>query len=390
MNFRVRPATAIFAFFALASSFLASSLVCSPAFAHTGDISSAKIVPETGDRYRVDVGFLGTDIERMFQETQEERAGVDLSPPGVLEAEIGKFIVRRVDLRNAEGKLCASKVVYAGEDPTNPYDAKVSLQFDCSGVAGPILYDPARLMTTQGKRAKQLVSIGERPDQPVLTPEQRVGATPGPGQVLIFPDDGAVDLSKPLLTPTPWELAPKFLHAGIEHIMTGYDHLCFLLAVVLWASRIWPVVKIVTAFTASHSVTLTLAALNIVTLPSLWVEIAIALSIVYVAVENFFTRVTDTRWRDTFLFGFIHGFGFASGLIEIGVPQRAVVPALASFNIGVEVGQIGVVLVVVPLLLALDRFSDKGKRSPKIVYPCSALIALFGLYWAAERVGLLG
>jgi hydrogenase/urease accessory protein HupE len=381
MNFRVRPATAFFAVFAFAAS-------CLPALAHTADISSAKVLPEAGDRYRVDIGFIGTDIERMFQETQEERAGVDLSPPGVLEAEIGKFIVKRVDLRNADGKLCPSKVIYSGEDPSNPYDAKVSLQFDCSGVAGPILYDPARLMATQGKRAKQLVSIGERPDPPVLTPEQRVGATPGPGQVLIFPADGAVDLSKPLLT--PWELAPKFFHAGIEHIMTGYDHLCFLLAVVLWASRVWPVVKIVTAFTASHSVTLSLAALNVVTLPSAWVEIAIALSIVYVAVENFFTRVTETRWRDTFLFGFIHGFGFASGLIEIGVPQRAVVPALASFNIGVEVGQIGVVLVVVPLLLALDRFSDKGKRSAKIVYPCSALIALFGLYWAAERVGLIG
>ena len=131
---------------------------------------------------------------------------------------------------------------------------------------------------------------------------------------------------------------------------------------VLWASRVWPVVKIVTAFTASHSVTLSLAALNVVTLPSAWVEIAIALSIVYVAVENFFTRVTETRWRDTFLFGFIHGFGFASGLIEIGVPQRAVVPALASFNIGVEVGQIGVAPEnkVIPLLVFIDKKSCDG------------------------------
>ena len=145
-----------------------------------------------------------------------------------------------------------------------------------------------------------------------------------------------IDLSKPLLT--PWELAPKFFAAGVEHIMTGYDHLCFLIAVMLWATRIWPVVKIVTAFTVSHSVTLSLAALQLVNLPSHWVEIAIALSIIYVAVENFFTRKVDGRWRDTFAFGFIHGFGFASGLIELGVPQRAIVPALASFNIGVEVG----------------------------------------------------
>jgi hydrogenase/urease accessory protein HupE len=381
MSFWIAPATALAALAALV-------LPAAPAIAHTVDISSAKILPQDADQYRVDIGLLGTDLERMFQETQEERAGVDLSPPGVLETEIGKFILKRVELRNAEGKLCASRVAYAGEDPTNPYDAKVALQFDCAGVSGPIFYDPARLMTTQGKRAKQLVSIGENSQPPVLTPEQRAGAAPAPGQVLIFPADGAIDLTKPLLT--PWELAPKFFHAGVEHIMTGYDHLCFLLAVVLWASRVWPVVKIVTAFTASHSVTLSLAALNLVNLPSVWVEIAIALSIVYVAVENFFTRVVDTRWRDTFLFGFIHGFGFASGLIELGVPQRAVVPALASFNIGVEAGQIGVVLVVVPLLMAIDRVSDKGKRNPKLVYACSSVIALFGLYWMAERVGLLG
>ena len=162
--------------------------------------------------------------------------------------------------------------------------------------------------------------------------------------------------------------------------MTGYDHLCFLIAVILWATRVWPVVKIVTAFTISHSITLSLAALQLVNLPSRWVEIAIALSIIYVAVENFFTRKVDGRWRDTFFFGFVHGFGFASGLIELGVPQRAIVPALASFNIGVEVGQIGVVLVVVPLLLLIDRTSStvgavrSSYRCARRSSPVSALI----------------
>ncbi|PWB83337.1 MAG: hypothetical protein C3F11_07085 [Methylocystaceae bacterium] len=357
------------------------------ASAHTADISSGKIVPEGDGRYRVDVGFLGSDIERMFQETQSERAGVDLSPPGVLEAEIGKFIERRVDLQNAEGHVCKSRVVSAGEDPTNPYDAKVVLRFDCREVEGTILYNPGKLLAAQGARAKHLVSVGERPDPPPLTPEQRAGAAPAPGQVLIYPSDGPVDLSQPLLG--PWELAPKFLSAGVEHIMTGYDHLCFLLAVVLWATRAWPVVKIVTAFTVSHSVTLSLAALNVVTLPSFWVEIAIALSIIYVAVENFFSRKVDQRWRDTFLFGFIHGFGFASGLIELGIPQRAVLPALASFNIGVEIGQIGVVLVVIPLLVAIDKLTNDGERNPKLVYAASGVIALFGAYWLLVRVGVL-
>jgi hydrogenase/urease accessory protein HupE len=211
-----------------------------------------------------------------------------------------------------------------------------------------------------------------------------MGREPAPGQVMIVPGDEMIDLSKPLLA--PWELAPKFFSAGIEHIMTGYDHLCFLIAVMLWATRVWPVVKIVTAFTVSHSVTLSLAALRLVDLPSHWVEIAIALSIIYVALENFFTRKVDGRWRDTFLFGFIHGFGFASGLIELGVPQRAVVPALASFNFGVEVGQIGVVMVVIPILILIDKTIFKGERNLRLLQFCSGVIACFGAYWLFERV----
>jgi len=360
----------------------------SGADAHTADISSSRIVPEGDNIYRVEVGFLGADIERMFAENKPQSDDVDLTEPGVIEGMIGKFIQKRVDLQNAEGQACASEVVSVGEDPANPSDSKVVLRMDCSAVAGQIFYNPFRLLEAQGPRAKHLVSVGEKRDESTLTEAQRMGREPAPGQVMIYPGDAMIDLSKPLLT--PWELAPKFLSAGVEHILTGYDHLCFLIAVMLWATRIWPVVKIVTAFTVSHSVTLSLAALELVNLPSRWVEIAIALSIIYVAVENFFTRKVDGRWRDTFAFGFIHGFGFASGLIELGVPQRAIVPALASFNIGVEIGQIGVVLTVLPLLLVIDRFFTHGRRSPLLVQFCSGIIACFGAYWLFVRVSELG
>jgi len=362
--------------------------VASTASAHTANISSSRIVPEPNNRYRVEVGFLGADIERMFAENKPSQADVDLTAPGVIEGMIGKFIQSRVELRNSEGLTCASTVVSVGEDPANPYDSKAVLWMDCSAVPGQIFYDPFRLLTAQGPRAKHFVSIGEKVDESELTEAQRLGKEPSPGQVMIFPGDAPIDLSQPLLT--PWEMAPKFLYAGVEHIMTGYDHLCFLLAVVLWARRAWPVVKIVTAFTVSHSITLTLAALQVVNIPSAWTEIAIALSIIYVALENFFTRKVDGRWRDTFIFGFIHGFGFASGLIELGVPQRAIVPALASFNIGVEIGQIGVVLLVIPLLIFIDGRFTGGERSPRLVKVCSAVIASFGAYWLLVRVGALG
>jgi hydrogenase/urease accessory protein HupE len=361
--------------------------IASAASAHTANISSSRIVPEPNNHYRVEVGFLGTDIERMFAKSKPAPADVDLTEPGVIEGMIGKFIQSQVDLRNAEGQTCPSTIVSVGEDPANPYDSKAVLQMDCSAISGQIFYDPFRLLAAQGPRAKHFVSIGEKGDESKLTEAQRVGQEPSPGQVMIFPGDAMIDLSQPLLT--PWEMAPKFLYAGVEHIMTGYDHLCFLLAVVLWASSAWPVIKIVTAFTVSHSITLSLAALQVVNLPSAWTEIAIALSIIYVAVENFFTRKVDGRWRDTFLFGFIHGFGFASGLIELGVPQRAIVPALASFNIGVETGQIGVVLVVIPLLVLIDRAVFKGRRNPRLVQVCSGIIACFGAYWLLVRVGVL-
>lgn len=371
----------------LPACLIAALSFLTPAAAHTADISSARVVPEGESKYRVDVGVLGTDIERMFQETQAERAGVDLSPPGVLEQEIGKFVQSRVSLQNEGGVACKSQVGSVGEDPSNPYDAKIVLHFDCTEAPGQIFYHPEKLLAAQGSRGKHLFSVGEKKENEPLTEAQKRGAEPAPGQAMLFPGDAPVDLSKPLLS--PWELAPKFFAAGVEHIMTGYDHLCFLLAVVLWATRVWPVVKIVTAFTVSHSITLTLAALQLVDLPSFWVEIAIALSIIYVAVENFFTRKTEGRWRDTFAFGFIHGFGFASGLIELGVPQRAIVPALASFNLGVEAGQIGVVLVVLPLLMATDKVFNKGERSPRLVYACSAIIAALGTYWLLVRVGVV-
>ncbi|MBI1866911.1 MAG: HupE/UreJ family protein [Methylocystis sp.] len=341
------------------------------ALAHTADISTGKVVAQKERVYRVDVGFLATDLERMFSETMAERSGVDLSPPGVLETEIGKFVQRRVTMQDADGHACSGHVEKAGEDPTNADSALVVLRFDCAATGGQIFYNPAKLLAAQGPRGKHLVTVGDGPDA---------------GQTMLYPGDPPLDLSKPLLT--TWQLMAKFGEAGVEHIVTGYDHLCFLLALVLWAHRAWPVVKIVTAFTVSHSVTLSLAALDVVTLPTTLTESAIAASIVFVAVENFFSKKIDRRWIVTFLFGFIHGFGFASGLKELGVPRGAALPALVSFNIGVELGQIAIVLLVVPMLLLIDT-RTAGERHDKLVYVGSGIVALFGAYWLLERVGVL-
>jgi hydrogenase/urease accessory protein HupE len=186
----------------------------------------------------------------------------------------------------------------------------------------------------------------------------------------------------------------RYTKAGIEHIFLGYDHIAFLAAVVLWARRLWPVIKVVTAFTVAHSITLSLAALDIVRIPSSIIEPAIAASIVYVAAENFLSRDVDKRWRDTFCFGLIHGFGFASALQEFGLPREALVPALASFNLGVEIGQIAIVSLVVPALLGMDRVLTPSRRAPTrpafAVYALSAVIIGLGSHWFLDRNRPLG
>lgn len=341
-----------------------------PALAHTPDISTGKITPQPNRVYVVDVGFLATDLERMFQDTMDERAGVDLSPPGVLEEEIGKFVSKRVAMRDEAGRACLSKVAKSGEDPTNQDSALVVMRFDCSGTNGKVFYDATKLLAAQGSKGKHLVTLlGENA-----------------GETMLYPQNPPLDLSQPM--ETTGELMKKFFAAGVEHIVTGYDHLCFLFALILWAHRVMPVVKIVTAFTVSHSITLSLAALNIFTLPSSLTEALIAASIVFVAAENFWSRDVDSRWRNTFLFGFIHGFGFASALTEMGVPQGGVVPALAAFNIGVEAGQIAIVMAVLPILFYIDRHTA-GKRHDKLVYALSGLIALAGTFWFLQRIGVI-
>jgi hypothetical protein len=156
---------------------------------------------------------------------------------------------------------------------------------------------------------------------------------------------------------------------------------------------LWSVVKVVTAFTIAHSITLSLAALDVVRIPSAIIEPAIAASIVYVAAENFLSRDIDKRWRDAFGFGLIHGFGFAGALQEFGLPRSALVPALASFNLGVEIGQIAIVSLVVPASLGMDRLlanwggaTARPTRSAFAVYGISVVIIGLGSYWFLARI----
>lgn len=173
-----------------------------------------------------------------------------------------------------------------------------------------------------------------------------------------------------------------FIKLGVEHIFLGYDHIAFLIGLIVLGTRLRDLVKIVTAFTLAHSITLTLAALQIVTLPARWIEAGIAASIAYVAAENFWIKEIRHRWVLTFFFGLVHGFGFANVLHELGLPKRGLAAALFSFNLGVEIGQLCIVLLAFPLALWLA----KQPYRRKVINAISAVILLFGLGWLVERL----
>jgi hydrogenase/urease accessory protein HupE len=279
------------------------------------------------------------------------------------------YIAAHIAVTGGDGKACV-----AGAAALMPDGDGVIFRnrFSCRDVEGDILYR-STVLTDTDPAARQVVLIGDGDSAP---------------QALLDATNTAVTLSAP--APSLLSTMERYLVTGIEHIFLGYDHIAFLVAVVLWARRLVPVIKIVTAFTIAHSITLSLAALNIIVIPSAVVEPAIAESIVYVAMENFFSRNIDKRWRITFAFGLVHGFGFAGALREIGLPTNAIAPALAAFNIGVEIGQVAIVSIVIPLLIALDRLLavDKAKpaRAATLVYALSALITVLGSYWFLTRV----
>jgi HupE / UreJ protein len=177
-----------------------------------------------------------------------------------------------------------------------------------------------------------------------------------------------------------------FTAAGIHHIAIGPDHILFIIGLLLLGGSVLRLLGIVSAFTVGHSITLSLAALNIVSPPARIVEPAIALSIVYVGADNLLstTGARDVRAWIALFFGLVHGFGFAAVLREIGLPPRALGISLFSFNFGVEIGQ-AVIVVLVASLLAFVR-SRSPLRAKQLVSVGSVVVMLAGAYWFVERI----
>lgn len=227
----------------------------------------------------------------------------------------------------------------------------------------------------------------------------------GPGQdpasaaqALVFGTESA----EQTLTLQPagrWQTFRQYLVDGVWHIWIGYDHILFLLslllpAVLLRRNHQWEpaptlggsfkeVLKVVTAFTLAHSITLSLAAMGIISLPSRLVESVIAASVVLAALNNLRGTIEGRRWVMAFVFGLIHGFGFASVLADLGLPKEALALALVGFNAGVEVGQLSIVAVFLPVAFALrkTRFYRVG-----VLTGGSLIVAALASWWLAQRL----
>lgn len=210
---------------------------------------------------------------------------------------------------------------------------------------------------------------------------------------VLSPDQPAVTLGAPSGS---WAGFMQFVVEGIWHVWIGFDHILFLISLLLpcvialrqtrppnLGKAVWNVTGVVTAFTLAHSITLGLAMTQIVTLPGAWVESVIAISVVLAAMNNIFPVVTSRRWLLAAVFGLIHGFGFAGVLSELDLAGQSLLVSLGGFNVGVELGQLAIVLVFVPLAWAMR---ESWFYRIAVVRGGSAAIMVIGLMWATERI----
>ena len=271
---------------------------------------------------------------------------------------------RRSVTIDLDGRRCPAGRVRIGGAGANEARATIEIDFTCDASHG-------RLVITEDWRA----FLGEH--------YQTLGnlRTPSGERQVVFGEESrsvTVDIDRTVAT--GWF---DFVKLGIEHILTGYDHLLFLVALLATARGAWSVVRIVTAFTLAHSVTLSVAALGIVTIPDRIIEPLIAATIVWVALENLFAAEPDRRrWIWSFGFGLVHGFGFASVLGELGLKGPTLARGLVGFNVGVEIGQLIFVAAFLPALMWLSR-GRGAQLTPRIA---SLAVAAIGTYWLIERI----
>jgi hydrogenase/urease accessory protein HupE len=360
-----------------AIAMLAVGLYSASAEAHAIGLSTGEYTPR-GSSVVGTLAFARGEVASLVPSIDANRDG-HLTPSEVEGARsvLRDKVVGRIAI-SAGGQKCAPTLTDAGL--TEQDGLLLSGRWDCASTDKPFEVELAVLddLARGHRHIARAVTGGTTHDEVLYGDQRRITIAPEPS------------MATSRATPEARSRGParaggfwSFFGMGIEHILTGYDHLVFILGLVLARARLRSLLTIVTAFTIAHSITLALAVLNVWAPSSRIVEPAIALSIAYVGIENFFVKDASKRWRITFPFGLVHGFGFAGALQEIALPRGAVPSALVSFNLGVEAGQVAVLAVLLPLVLFLRGTAWFEPRGARIV---SGAVALAGGIWFVSRV----
>lgn len=244
-----------------------------------------------------------------------------------------------------------------------------------------------RLFISRFPDQRNVIVVGTRggTEEHVFTPKRTTAQISFPSSTLTFLDDTTHPRTWAFFQLPKVSSALRFLQLGVEHITIGYDHIAFIIGIHLVVRRFREIVKIVTSFTIAHSITLTLSFFDILSIPNQIAEIAIAATILFIGIENLLRKDFRSRSRITFGLGLVHGLGLASALKGIGIPGEFLLLNLASFNLGVELGQLTVIALLVPLLLFVAKRAPRLNR--EMVYWGSVVISAVGAAWVLQRAG---
>lgn len=357
---------------------LALALLSRPAAAHSIGLSTGEYTAK-GDAVLVKLSFARGEVAGLLPSLDADRDGHVTA----LEVDAAK--------RELEGKVLGRIEVRAGAAPCAPLLTGAALtdqdglsidgRYDCEVVGAPVAVNVALLDDLPEGHRHVARGVGATTADEVLSRGHAAFSITPPGGAAAGPK-GPPGASGATAPPSP-RPAWSFFAMGVEHILTGYDHLVFLVGLVLLRARLRDLVTVITAFTVAHSLTLALAVLGVFAPSPRFVEPAIALSIAYVGIENFVVKDGSRRWRITFPFGLLHGFGFAGALREVSLSRAEVPSALVSFNLGVEAGQLFAMALVLPMI---GLMRQKAWFEPKGVRVLSGAVAAAGCAWFVARV----
>ena len=353
----------------------ATTLFCAltlSARAHDPGLSAATVTV-ADHQLEVALGFARNDAESLLPAGATEATSLTAERFAAARPPLEAVAAQGVNLYLAGQPLRPKETVAQFHDGNN---VEIRLRFDRPNGA------PLRLVCT----LFDWLPLGHRQFASV-----RAAAGPVLGQAMLSRQNNALEVSLPALA-APAALCPvqpsflAFLTLGIQHILSGYDHLLFLFGLLVVCRQTRPTLAVITCFTLAHSLTLALATLDVVRAPGRLVEPLIAASIAYVGVENVLRGdASKGRGLISFAFGLVHGLGFAEALRERGLtsgPFGIVLP-LVSFNLGVELGQLSVAAAILPVLWHLRKNRWFVRRGAPL---CSAAVAVAGAWWMVERL----